>query len=76
MALCSSFPLLMSGKEIRLCFEVLWWVEFGMVSYWVELGVSLFHVNSVVLWMVMVPCFGNVPFLLLRFVKILSFMIS
>ena len=39
--------------------------------------VSMFHVGSVVLQMVMVTCFGNVPFLLLlRFVKILNFMIS
>ena len=38
---------------------------------------NLFHVGSVVLLMVMVTCFGNVPFLLLlSFVKILSFMIS
>ena len=40
-------------------------------------GASLFLVGSVVLLMVMVICFGNAPFLLLlRFVKILSFMIS
>ena len=41
------------------------------------LGVSLFHVDSVVLPMVMVIWFGNVPsLLLLRFVKILNFLIS
>ena len=49
----------------------------GMVSCWAEFGVRRFLVGSVVLLMVMVTCFGNVPFLLLvRFVKILSFMIS
>ena len=40
-------------------------------------GASLFYLGSVVLQMVMVICSGNVPFLLLlRFVKILNFMIS
>ena len=40
-------------------------------------GVSLFLVGSVVLLIVMVISFGNVPFLLLlRFVKVLNFMIS
>ena len=49
----------------------------GMVFSWAGLGVSLFHVDSVVLLMEMVICFGNVPsLLLLRFVKVLSFMIS
>ena len=39
-------------------------------------GVSLSHAGSVVPQMVMVTFFGSVPFhLLLRFVKILSFMI-
>ena len=55
-------------------------VMVGGVWNWFLLGgsgVSLFHVGSVVLLMVMVIFFGNVPFLLLlRFVKILSFMIS
>ena len=48
----------------------------GMVSCWAGLGVSLFHVDSVVLQMVMVIYFGNVPSLLLRFVTVLSFTIS
>ena len=42
-----------------------------------RLGGILLLADSVVLLMVMVICFGNVPFLLLlRFVKVLSFMIS
>ena len=49
----------------------------GMVSCWDGLEVRLFLVDSVVLLIVMVICSGNVPFLfLLRFVKILRFMIS
>ena len=51
---------------------------FGVVSCWVGLEVSLLIVGFVVLRIVMVSFFlGNVPFLLLlRSVKILSFMIS
>ena len=46
-------------------------------SCWAEFGVRLFLVGSVVHQMVMVICFGNVlTLLLLRLVKILSFMIS
>ena len=49
------------------------WKGFLLAS----LEVSLLPVDSVVLRMVMVTCFGNVPSLLsLRFVKVLSFMIS
>ena len=33
MALCSSWTLLMSGKEIRLCFGVFWVVVFGTVFF-------------------------------------------
>ena len=67
----------MFGKEIRLCFGVSWLGVFGMVSCLVESGVRLFFVGSVVHPIVMVTCFGNLPFLLLlRYVKVLSFMIS
>ena len=54
-----------------------WWVVYGMVSCWDGSEASLFHAGSVVLLTVMVTFSGNAPFLLLlRFVKILSFMIS
>ena len=50
---------------------------FGMVSCWVVFAIRLLLVGSVVLLIMMVICFGNVPFhLLLRSVKILSFTIS
>ena len=49
----------------------------GMVFSLAGFEVSLFHVGSVVLLMVIVTSFGNVTFFfLLRFVKIVSFMIS
>ena len=77
MTPCSSLILLMLEKEIRLCFVALWFVVFGMVFSLTELGDCLFLVCFVVLLMVMVISFGNVPFLfLLRYVKILSFMIG
>ena len=76
MVLCSSLILLMFENEIRHCFVASWWVVSGMVSFLVGFGIRFFLVGSVVRQMVMVTCFGNVPFLLsLRSVKILSFMI-
>ena len=76
MVLCSSLILLMFKREIRHCFELLWLVVSGMVSYLAVSVVSLFHVGFVGLLRMMVICFGNVPFhLLLRSVKILSFTI-
>ena len=54
MALCSSLTLLMSGKQIRLCFEVLRLVVFGMVSYWAGFVIRLFLAGSAVPLMVMV----------------------
>ena len=75
MVLCSSLTLLMLEKEIRPCFVPLWWVVSGMVFFLVGFGVRLFLVVSVVLLTMMVT--GIVLFLLLlRFVKILKFMIS
>ena len=69
--------LLMLEKEIRPCFVVSWLGVSGMVCFLDGFDASLFHVGFVVLLMVMVICFGNVLFLLLlRFVRILSFMIS
>ena len=68
---------LMLQKEIRLCFRVSCLGVSGMVSSWARFEDSLFLVDFVVHLMVMVTCFGNAPvLLLLRFVKILSFMIS
>ena len=77
MAPCSSSPLLMFEKEVRLCLEASWLVVSGMVFFLVVFVVRSFHVGFVELQMVMVIYFGTVLFLLLlRFVKILNFMIS
>ena len=77
MAPCSFLILLMLEKEIRLCFGVSWLVVSGMVFFLVRFGVRLFLVGFVVLLTMMVTFLGNVLFLLLlRFVNILSFMIS
>ena len=77
MVLCSSLILLMFAREIRLCFVALWWVVSGMVCFLVGCEVRRFLVGSVVLLTMMVIYFGNVFFLLLlRYLKILSFMIS
>ena len=77
MAPCNSLILLMFARRIRPCFVPLWWVVSGMVFFLVVFGVKLFLVGSVVLLTVMVTFFGIVLFLLLlRFVKILNFMIS
>ena len=89
---CNFLTLLMSGKEIRLCFGALWLGVSGMVSFLCIVNVTshqrmvcfldgfgarLFHVGFVGLLIMMVIYFGNVPFfLLLRFGEILSFMIS
>ena len=64
-------------REIRVCFVVSWLGVSGVVSFLVKFVIRLFLVGSAVLLMVMVICFGNVPFLLLLgFVKALSFMIT
>ena len=77
VVLCNSLVLLMFVKEIRHCFVLLWSVVSGMVSCLVVFVVRMFHVGFVGLLIMMVTYFGNVPFLLLlRFVKILSFMVS
>ena len=79
MALCSSLILLMFGKEIRLCFAASWLVVYGMVCFLVGCVVRRFLVGSVVFLFLtmMVTFFGIALFLLsLRFLKILSFMIS
>ena len=77
MVLCSSLALLMFGKEMRLCFGVSCLVVFGVVCFLVGCGVRLFLVGSVVLLIMMVTFFGIALFLLsLRYVEILSFMIS
>ena len=77
MALCSFLILLMVEKEIRLCFKASWFGVSGIVFFLVEFEARLCHVGFVGRQMVMVIYFGNVPFLLLlRFVKILNFMIS
>ena len=77
LALCSSLILLMFEKEIRVCFVASWLGVSGMVSFLVGFVIRLFLVGSGVLLMVMVIYSGDVPFLLLlRSVKILSFMIS
>ena len=73
----ASLILLIFEKEIRVCFGVSWLGVFGMVSCWVVFAIRLLLVGSVVLLIMMVICFGIVPFhLLLRSVKILSFTIS
>ena len=62
---------------LSVCFVVSWLGVSGMVCFLVECVARLFHVGSVVLLIVMVICCVNVLFLLLlRYVKILSFMIS
>ena len=77
MAPCSSLILLMLEKEIRLCFAASWLGVSGMVFFLVKFVVRLSPVSFVVCLIGMVICSGNVPFLLLlRFVKILDFMIS
>ena len=77
MAPCSFLLLLMFEKEIKLCLRVSWLVVSGTVFFSVVFVVSLFLVGFVGRLMGMVICSGNVPFLLLlRFVKILNFMIS
>ena len=63
-------------RVIRHCFVLSWSVVSGMASCLVVSVVSLFLVGSVVILIMMVIYFGNVPFLLLlRSVKILSFTI-
>ena len=77
LAPCSSLILLMFVKEIRLCFVASWLGVSGMVFFLDGFVVRFFHVGFVGRQIVMVIDFGNVPFLLLlRFVKILNFMIS
>ena len=79
LAPCSFFVLVVfeREREIRLCYGVSWLVVSGTVFSWVGSEVSLFFVGFVVIPMVMDIFLGNVPFLLLlRSVKILSFMIS
>ena len=77
MAPCSFSILLMLEEEIRPCFAASWLGVSGMVFFLVRFVIRLFLVGSAVLLMGMVTCSGNVPFLfLVRFVKILSFMIS
>ena len=77
MAPCSFLLLLMFEKEIRLCFAASWLGVSGLVFFLDRFEARLFHVGFVGRQMVMVIYVGNVPFLLLlRFVKILSFMIS
>ena len=77
MALCSSLILLMFEKEIRFCFVASWLGVSGMASFLVGFVIRPFLVGSAVLLIVMVIYSGNVPFfLLLRSVKVLSFMIS
>ena len=62
--------LLMLEKEIRPCFAASWLGLSGMVFFLVKFVIRLFLVGSVVLLMVMVIYFGNVPFfLLLRSLK-------
>ena len=64
-------------KEIRLCFVASWLGVSGMVFFLVGFETRLFRVSFVGHRMVMVIYFGTVHFLLLlRFVKILNFMIS
>ena len=64
-------------RDIRPCFVPLWLVVFGMVCFLVGFEVRLFLVGSVVLLTMMVTFFWIVLFLLLlRYVRILSFMIS
>ena len=77
MAPCSSLILLTFEKEIRLCFVASWLGVSGVVFFLVGFVNRLFLFGFAEHLMVMVICFGNVPFLLLlRFVKILNFMIS
>ena len=77
MVLCSSLILLLFEKEVRPCFAPLRLVGFGKVFSLVVSAVGMFLVGSVGLLTMIVTCFGVVIFLLsLRFVKILSFMIS
>ena len=57
MAPCSTLILLMSGKEIRVCFGVSWLGVFGMGFSLEGLGSSLFHVDVVVHLVVMVTFF-------------------
>ena len=77
MALCSPLILLMLETEIRRWFATSWLVVSGMLCFLDGFVARLFHVGFVARQMVMVICFGNVPFLLLlRFVKILNYMIS
>ena len=70
-----SLQLLNSSQERRVCFAASWWVVSRMVFFLVVFGVKLFLVGSAVLLMVMVIDSGNF-LLLLRSVKVLSFMIS
>ena len=63
MALCSYLILLMFGKGIRLCFVASWLVVSGTVLSLGSLEGTLLIEGSVVLLMVMVISFGNVPFL-------------
>ena len=77
MAPCSSLILLMFEKEIRLCLEASWLGVSGMVFFLVVFVVRSFHVGFLERQMGVVICFDSVPFLLLlRFAKILNFMIS
>ena len=77
MAPCSSLILLMLEKEIRRCFLTSWLGVFGMVCFSDGFEARLFRDGFLGRQIMMVIYFGNVPFLLLlRFVKILNFMIS
>ena len=77
MGLCSSLILLTFEKEIRRCFATSWLVVSGMVCFLDGFEARMFRVGSVELLIVMVICLGNVLFLLLlRYVKILSFIFS
>ena len=72
-----SLILLMFEREIRLCFVAPWLEESETVFFLVGFGTRFYLVGFVGSQMVMVIFLVNVPFLLLlRFVKILSFMIS
>ena len=74
---CSSLILLMLEREIRPCFAASRLGVSGMVFFFIKFVVRLSPVSFVVRLMGMVIYSGNVPFLLLlRFVKILNFIIS
>ena len=62
MVLCNSLFLLMFGREIRLCFVLLWLVVFGTVSCLVMFEVNLFHVGFVGLLIMMRHLFWECTF--------------